>query len=132
MKLGEIIRKHREENNMTMDSFAQKAGLTKGYISMLEKGKHPKTQKPIDPSLSTIKQISEVLGIELNDLLQMLDDEQPINLKDNLSSQDKYEIKTIAAHHDDYDFTEEELAEIEQFKEFIRMRKRQKEEENKK
>lgn len=36
------------------------------------------------------------------------------------------DIQTIAAHHDGEDWTEEELEEIEQFKEFVRMKRKQK------
>lgn len=38
-------------------------------------------------------------------------------------------INTIAAHHDGDDWTEEELAEIERFKEFLRMKRKLKEQE---
>ena len=38
------------------------------------------------------------------------------------------EIMTIAAHHDGEDWTEEELQEIERFKEFVRMRRQMKKE----
>jgi len=34
-------------------------------------------------------------------------------------------IETIAAHHDSEEWTEEELAEIERFKEFVRMKRQQ-------
>lgn len=44
-----------------------------------------------------------------------------------LGRTDNYEIHTIAAHHDGEDWTEEELDEIEQFKEFVRMRRKQRE-----
>lgn len=36
MTLGQIIRAYREENSMSMDSFAKASGLSKGYISQLE------------------------------------------------------------------------------------------------
>ena len=35
-------------------------------------------------------------------------------------------IETIAAHHDGDEWTEEELEEIERFKEFVRMKRQQK------
>lgn len=40
---------------------------------------------------------------------------------------DHADIETIAAHHDGEDWTEEELAEIEQFKEFVRSKRKHKE-----
>ncbi len=39
------------------------------------------------------------------------------------------EIQTLAAHHDGEDWTEEELAEIERFKEFVRMKRKMKQQE---
>jgi len=44
------------------------------------------------------------------------------NLKEKYRNAD--DIQTIAAHHDGEDWTEEELAEIEQFKEFVRMKRK--------
>jgi len=40
-----------------------------------------------------------------------------------------YDIQTLAAHHDGDEWTEEELAEIERFKEFVRMKRKQKQQE---
>ncbi len=41
--------------------------------------------------------------------------------------QDDDEIQTIAAHHDGEEWTDEELDEIERFKEFVRMKRKQQE-----
>lgn len=80
MNLGEIVYTFRKEHNLSMEEFAKKSNLSKGYISMLEKNENPRSKKPIAPSLITIKQISSVLGIDLNDLLLKLDKDQKINL----------------------------------------------------
>jgi transcriptional regulator with XRE-family HTH domain len=40
-----------------------------------------------------------------------------------------YDIQTLAAHHESEDWTEEELEEIERFKEFVRMKRKQKQQE---
>lgn len=45
MKLGNVIKANRIGLGMTMDDLADKSGLSKGYISMLEKGENPKTKK---------------------------------------------------------------------------------------
>ena len=37
MFLGEIVKKYRLEHKISMDEFARLSGLSKGYISMLEK-----------------------------------------------------------------------------------------------
>ncbi|HHJ8058363.1 TPA: helix-turn-helix domain-containing protein, partial [Streptococcus pyogenes] len=57
MKLGEIIKNFREEKKLSMDRFAEKSGLTKGYISMLEKNEHPKSKKPIIPTEETLLKV---------------------------------------------------------------------------
>lgn len=44
-----------------------------------------------------------------------------------LGRTDEEEIQTIAAHHDGDDWTEEELDEIERFKEFVRLKRQQQE-----
>lgn len=70
MKLSELIRQYRTENDLTMDAFAIKAGLTKQYISMLEKNKNSNSGKPISPSLKTYKNIAIAMGISLEELLK--------------------------------------------------------------
>ena len=42
MTLGDIIKDYRKSHNMSMDLFAEKSGISKAYISLLEKNKHPK------------------------------------------------------------------------------------------
>lgn len=45
MFLGEIVKKYRLEHKISMDEFARLSGLSKGYISMLEKNENPRTKK---------------------------------------------------------------------------------------
>lgn len=75
MFLGEIVKKYRLEHKISMDEFARLSGLSKGYISMLEKNENPRTKKAISPSIDTIKQVSEVTGIDFNEIIEMLDDD---------------------------------------------------------
>lgn len=82
MTLGDIIKKYRLERNLTMDSFAEKAGLSKGYISMLEKNENPRTKKPIIPTLDTYNSIAKALNIPLNKLICMVDPASEISLTD--------------------------------------------------
>lgn len=60
MTLGDIIYNYRAEHKMSMDAFADRSGMSKAYISLLEKNKHPKTGKPIAPSIKVIKQTEAV------------------------------------------------------------------------
>lgn len=59
------------------------------------------------------------------DRLEMVADYFNISLDYLLGRTDDEEIHTIAAHHDGEDWTEEELEEIEQFKEFVKQKRKQ-------
>lgn len=83
MFLGEIIKQFREENNMTMETFAAKAGLSKGYISMLEKNKNPKSSKQLLPSIDTFKKAAKVMSMSADDLIRMTDGSQLVRLNQN-------------------------------------------------
>lgn len=79
MTLGEIIKKHRAEHEMSMDSFASKSGMSKAYISLLEKNRHPKTGKPIAPSVQSIKLAADAMNIGFNELFAMIDSDVTVN-----------------------------------------------------
>lgn len=70
MELGKKIKMLRTERKMTMQELADASDLSKGYISMLEKGRNPQTKKPIVPSLNTVSNISEALGLSIEQLLE--------------------------------------------------------------
>jgi len=82
MHLGEIISNYRTENKITMEEFANKCGLSKGYISMLERNENPKTKKTIIPTLETINRVADVIGIDLDTLLKELGRNQKVSLTD--------------------------------------------------
>lgn len=73
MTLGEIIKNYRSEHQMSMDAFAEKSGISKAYISLLEKNQHPKTGKPIAPSIQSIKQAADGMGMDFNVLFRMIE-----------------------------------------------------------
>ncbi|HEO8289113.1 TPA: helix-turn-helix transcriptional regulator [Streptococcus agalactiae] len=80
MKLGEIIKNFREEKKLSMDRFAEKSGLTKGYISMLEKNEHPKSKKPIIPTEETLLKVAKGMGVDIDFVLSRLDSDQEIQI----------------------------------------------------
>lgn len=53
--IGEYIKTYRKNHHMTMDEFAEKAGISKGYVSMLESGYNPQTKKRIAPTIDMLK-----------------------------------------------------------------------------
>ena len=69
MTLGEIVRTYRTTHHLTLPQFADRALLSKGYISMLEKGRHPRNGKPIQPSLETYDSIAHAMGMARDELI---------------------------------------------------------------
>lgn len=69
MKLGDIVREFRQSHGMTMQEFADLASLSKGYISMLEKGRNPRNGLPITPSIDTYAKIARAMNMTAEELL---------------------------------------------------------------
>lgn len=78
MLLGEIIKEYREKHGLSMQEFADRSGLTKGYISMLEKNSNPRSRSGITPSIETFAKCAKAMNLTVNELLQMVDGEQHI------------------------------------------------------
>lgn len=104
MKLASIIKDKRQELGLTMQELADKSGLSKGTISLLERGYNPQTKRgDLTPSFQTLEKLSEGLGFSLNELISLLDDDQKISLE---SQDDPYyldpesEILAIEIHND--------------------------------
>ena len=87
MILGDLIKKYRKDHHMSMDQFSKKSGISKAYISILERNCNPVNGKPVVPSLETIKAVSSVIGIDFNEVISMLDGNQPVVL----TSSNEYE-----------------------------------------
>lgn len=77
MNIGEVISKYCDDHGMSFRQFADKSGLTSGYISMLVNNRNPKTGKPPVPKIKTYQQIADAMGITLNDLLAQTDGNTP-------------------------------------------------------
>lgn len=100
----EIIRKLINEKAPSMKAFAESVNLPYTTLrSMLERGIG-------NASVDNVLKVCKGLNITTDQLEKMANDED-------------YEIETIAAHHDGEEWTEEELEEIERFKEFVRARR---------
>lgn len=61
MEIGEMIHTYRIRHGMTMLQFAEQVGVSKGYVSMLEHGKNPRTNRPLKIGLDTYERIMAVL-----------------------------------------------------------------------
>ncbi len=63
IKVGEIIKQKREEKNYNLIDFAQKIGISAGYLSQLENG------RKVNPKLDIILKIISELDIDIDMLL---------------------------------------------------------------
>lgn len=79
MTLGEIIKQYRDDHSLSMDAFSERSGISKAYISLLEKNKHPKTGKEISPSIQCIRQAAQGMNIDFDDLFALLDGKVEVN-----------------------------------------------------
>lgn len=98
MAFSNNLRYLRKKFNLSQEDLANKLGY-KSFttIQKWESGVS-------EPSVSVVKQIAELFGVSM----------------DAITNENLYdEINTIAAHHDDIDWTEDELEEIENFKKYV-------------
>ena len=63
MKIGAKLKRLRQANALTQEELANRAYLTKGFISQLERDQ-------TSPSIATLKDILDVLGVSLADFFQ--------------------------------------------------------------
>lgn len=73
MTLGEIIKEYREQHHLSQSAFARMSGLSKSYISLLELNRHPKTGKPIAPSIESIRLSASAMHMDFDDLFSKID-----------------------------------------------------------
>lgn len=81
MTLGELVKKYRTEHELSLRDFSRLSGISNGYISMLEKNEHPKTKKPIVPSIEKMKCIASAMNMSLDSLLDVIDGDQEVSIK---------------------------------------------------
>lgn len=117
MHIGEIIKDFRKQNKLSMEAFAKQASMSKAYVSVLERNKRPNTDKPVIPSIPTIKNVANAMGISFDELFNMLDDTQLISLESKEFTNENTDILSIYndLHHPRqqkvYHYAKEQLAE---------------------
>ena len=80
MTLGDIIKNYRTTHELSMDAFSERSGISKAYISLLEKNKHPKTGKEIAPSIQCIRQAAHGMCMDFDELFSLIDSK--VNIED--------------------------------------------------
>ena len=73
MKLGDIIRKYREEHYLSQREFARKCQLSNAQISLLEKGVGS-SGEPFMPSYRTISKVAKGMGMSSEALIAQVED----------------------------------------------------------
>ena len=110
MELYKNIKRLREEKGLTQDELAQKTGYTnRSSIAKIEKGQ-------VDLTLSKIMVFADALGVPAIELMGW--SETPPNIVE-LKKEEPQPIETLAAHHDNEEWTDAEIAEVEAFKQFV-------------
>lgn len=72
MTLGDVIYEYRTLHKMSMDKFSEISGISKGYISMLEKNKTARGDEP-SPSYEMYKSVAKTVGMQVDDLIRKVE-----------------------------------------------------------
>ena len=114
MERVKVIKELIDKTGLSTKAFAEKAGIPYTTLrSMMERGFSKS-------AVENVIRVCKTLGITIDDMEKMVAGKNP-------SDKEEYDIQTIAAHHDGDEWTEEELEEIERFKEFVRSKRKQQE-----
>ena len=69
MKLSDIIKDYRRENDLSLREFAERTNISYSYIAILEKGMNYRKKKKLSPTLDALDKIARAMNMELDDLL---------------------------------------------------------------
>ncbi len=128
MLLGDIIKQYRTQHQLSLQDFADLIGSSRSYIHMLEKNVNPTTNKPISPSIETLKLLAQAMHMDLDYLLKLLNDNQEIYLdEDEYKKQFSTNTNFRYANHNGINtdgLDENDIEEINRFVEFIKNKKK--------
>jgi transcriptional regulator with XRE-family HTH domain len=71
MNLGLLIRRYRKERKLTLKAVAEKAGFSEGFLSQVE-------NSVSTPSLATLVNIGNAIGINAGDLLNQINNQEDL------------------------------------------------------
>ncbi len=95
MKLSEIVKNYRTENELSQGRFADRCGVSKAYISMIENEKNSKTKKKMTPNIASLAKIAKGMNIDLDALVRMMDKDIVISLKPVAADFSKDEMELV-------------------------------------
>lgn len=130
MYLGDVIKKYRDINKISLREFAKRANLSHTYISALEKNIDSRTGKPIAPTLDSVRSCAYAMNMEIDDLLHMLDDDQLFDLKNvapQFNDPSLSNVRMASYAGIDIDgLSDDEIEEIKEFVEYVRSKRKKK------
>lgn len=87
--LGDVIAKYRAEHSLSMDKFAERSGISKTYISMLEHNRTHRGKEPT-PSIEVYRSVAQGMGIDVDELIRTVEGKirlpQPIIVPDGFEA----------------------------------------------
>jgi transcriptional regulator with XRE-family HTH domain len=66
---GRVLRRVRRDHDLSQEALAARAGLARNHVSELERARR-------DPSLATIVQLADALGMPMAELMARFDEER--------------------------------------------------------
>ncbi len=72
MSLGEVIAAYRKEHGLSMEKFSELSGISKGYISMLERNRTQRGDTP-SPSFEMYRNVAKAIGMDVDELIRQVD-----------------------------------------------------------
>ncbi|MBO4848040.1 MAG: helix-turn-helix transcriptional regulator [Clostridia bacterium] len=85
MDIGDRIKRRRQKLGLTQEELAARTELSKGFISQLERNL-------TSPSIATLMDILEVLGVDISDFFAKAEDEKVVFTSDDMFEKEDEEI----------------------------------------
>lgn len=73
MKLSDLLKQYRQENDLSQRDFARKCSLSHGTISLIERETNPQTGKEMSQDMDTYKKLADGMGLTVQELFEKLD-----------------------------------------------------------
>lgn len=81
MTLSELIKSIRTTQHLSLGKMSELTGISKGTLSLWERGKNPNNpDKPLVPSMETLRKLTAILPYGLDELISQLDDDTEISI----------------------------------------------------
>ena len=103
MKLSTIVTDYRHRMQISQREFSRRCGLSNSYISFIENEFNPRTGKPIVPTIEQYHKIASGMGMTVQQLFELLDEDSPVDLHvhvpdpDDQPAEQPYTPKTLEA-----------------------------------